>query len=49
MAGRWRREVVESCRQDEDAWVDALLDEIKHVVHDALSEEQDKVEVAPCL
>jgi hypothetical protein len=23
------------CRQDKDAWVDALLDEIKHVAHDA--------------
>jgi hypothetical protein len=49
MAGRRRREAVESCRQDKDAWVDALLDEIKHVAYDALSEEQDKVEVAPCL
>jgi N-formylglutamate amidohydrolase len=42
-------EAVESCRQDKDAWVDALFNEIKHVVHDALSEEQDKVEAALCL
>jgi hypothetical protein len=31
--GKGREE--KGCRQDKDAWVDALLDEIKHVAHDA--------------